>query len=77
MKPWTRALKLAVPLALAMQLPAGCARTTATVAIDTGVTCRVFEPIGWSVADSGQTVRSVKEHNAAWDALCRKPEAKR
>jgi hypothetical protein len=35
--------------------------------------CRLAVPIPWSRADSDATIRAVKQHNAAYDALCRPP----
>lgn len=52
-------------------LVAAC-QTTGTAGTD--VSCRAFAPIGWSRADSEETVRQVKGHNAAWAALCAEPE---
>ncbi len=43
-----------------------------TVSGVTDASCTVFRPIGWSVRDTPQTIREVKEHNAAWEAICRK-----
>ncbi len=34
--------------------------------------CEAFEPILYSRADSAETIRQAREHNAAWDALCKK-----
>lgn len=33
--------------------------------------CRVAAPITWSTADTADTKRQVKAHNARWTALCR------
>jgi hypothetical protein len=54
-------------------LATGCATTTDTVAIEPGADtfCRIARPITWSVSDTDQTIREVKEHNAAYDRLCR------
>lgn len=32
--------------------------------------CAVFKPIYWSGKDSDETLKQVREHNAAWKALC-------
>jgi hypothetical protein len=34
------------------------------------VACQAFGPIYWSGKDSAATVAEVKEHNAAWKAIC-------
>lgn len=39
------------------------------VVIDTA--CTAFEPVRYSRNDSEETKRAVREHNAAWDALCK------
>lgn len=63
-----RAMRAALPLMLPLIL-AGCATTTASVGTD-AVACSAFEPIRWSERDTEETIRQVKEHNAAWKALC-------
>jgi len=35
------------------------------------VACSAFAPIYWSARDTEKTAAQVKEHNAAWRALCR------
>jgi hypothetical protein len=47
----------------------GCATTTASVGTD-AVACSAFEPIRWSKMDTDDTIRQIKEHNAAWAAIC-------
>ena len=47
----------------------GCATTTDSAGND-AVACTAFEPIRWSVKDTDETIRRVKEHNAAWKAVC-------
>ena len=32
--------------------------------------CQVFEPIHYSRTDTDETRQHIREHNAAWDALC-------
>jgi hypothetical protein len=40
------------------------------------VACTAFAPIYWSARDTAKTVAQIKEHNAAWAALCRRrPDA--
>lgn len=55
---------------LSMMLTAcGTIPTTAT-----DVSCSAFQPITFSAAsDTPETVRQVREHNAAWRSLCSKP----
>jgi len=64
MRGWTRRLALAAPLLL----PA-CATTTPISVTDTS--CRGFVPIHYSRKDTPATIQQVREHNAAWDALCK------
>lgn len=53
-------------------LTASCQTTSSSVKTDTvRVACQSFEPIYWSGKDTRETVAKVKEHNAAWKALCR------
>ncbi len=33
--------------------------------------CQAFEPIRYSKKDTDETIRQAREHNAAWDALCK------
>ena len=47
-----------------------CATTTPTVVTDTS--CRGFVPILYSRKDTPGTIQQAREHNAAWDALCKK-----
>lgn len=37
--------------------------------IDTS--CSAFEPIRYSRTDTPETVKEIRAHNAAWDALCK------
>jgi hypothetical protein len=48
---------------------AGCTKTAASVGTD-AVACSAFEPIRWSTKDTDETIRRVKELNAASAALC-------
>jgi hypothetical protein len=34
------------------------------------VACQSFVPVYWSKSDTDKTIAQVKEHNAAWKALC-------
>lgn len=58
-----------------MLILTGCATTTGSAAIEPGADtyCRIAKPITWSAADSDQTIREVKAHNAAFVALCGAP----
>lgn len=40
------------------------------VVVDTS--CEVFTPIRHSRKDTPESTRQIREHNAAWDALCKK-----
>jgi hypothetical protein len=60
-----RAALLPMPLLIL----AACATTTASVGTS-AVACSAFEPIQWSKKDTDETIRQVKEHNAAWTAIC-------
>jgi len=59
-------------------IPTACAPTTGTVATDraadptrpSAVYCRLAEPIAWSQADTDETIRAIKAHNAVVAALC-------
>lgn len=72
----SRLLLPVVLLAIATAILGGCVTMTATGG-RTDVSCTAFEPIRWSRRDTDATIRAAKEHNAAWDALCRKPEGAR
>ena len=39
------------------------------------VACEAFAPIYWSERDTDETILAVKQHNAAWLAICPAPEA--
>ena len=62
------ALRAVPPLTLLLILQ-GCATTTGSAGTD-AVVCAAFEPIRWSKKDTDETIRQVKEHNAAWKAVC-------
>jgi hypothetical protein len=67
-------MRAALLLTLVPILP-GCATTTASVGTDS-VACSAFGPIRWSERDTEETIRQVKEHNAAWAAICRQKQVK-
>lgn len=46
-----------------------CAEPAEQAVIDTA--CTAFEPVRYSRNDTDETKRAVREHNAAWDALCK------
>lgn len=48
-----------------------CQTTTSSGPDPSLVACRSFEPVTWSEDDSPQTIREIKEHNAAWKAVCK------
>jgi len=55
-----------IAIACNLLLAAGCTPT----AIDTS--CSSFAPITYSArGDTDHTIRQVRQHNAAWEALCR------
>ena len=49
-----------------------CATTIPSVAPTDKVFCGASQPIYWSKSDTDKTILAVKEHNAAWKALCQK-----
>src|SRR6185312_6168555 len=64
-----------VPISLALMLTlSGCATTTDFAGpgndLLTLVACRAFRPIVWIGADTDNTLRQVKAHNAVWRSLC-------
>jgi hypothetical protein len=62
---------------LTLAIPLGsCATTTASVAPTDKVACSAFRPIYWSGKDTPATAAEVKEHNAAWKAICQKTTPK-
>lgn len=75
--PWTRHGWRGLASMSLLAIPIGCAPTTDTAATDAAspraAFCRLSVPIAWSRADTDATIRAVKEHNAAYDTLCRPP----
>jgi len=69
-KPLTRLALTCMILTFAIPL-ASCATTT-DIAVPTTdrVACQAFKPIYWSGKDTPATAAEVKEHNAAWKAIC-------
>lgn len=66
----TQLSKLAATFAICTAL-AGCLPRTASVVTDTS--CSAFTPITWSTRDTPDTILEVRQHNAAWVALCKAP----
>jgi len=64
MPAWKKPVLLALPLLLA-----ACQTTTPISVTDTS--CRGFVPILYSRKDTPGTINQAREHNAAWDALCK------
>ena len=64
----------ALTLAFGMLTLSGCAWMTDSAATEplpgASTFCRVARPITWSVSDTDQTIREVKEHNATGVRLC-------
>ena len=58
----------ALALIAAMATLAACATTTGSGA--TRVYCGAAQPIRWSTADSDETIRQAKAHNAVGRRLC-------
>jgi hypothetical protein len=58
---------------LILAIPLGSCATTTVSAVPTDkVACQAFRPIYWSGKDTPATAAEVKEHNAAWKAICQK-----
>lgn len=56
--------------AMSIMMLSGCAATGATVMRASGA-CIAFLPITFSAtSDTSETVRQIRGHNAAWDAIC-------
>jgi len=55
---------------LKLTLLTGCATMGTNAPIDTFAACQSFKPITWSKHDTVLTAKQVKEHNAAFKALC-------
>jgi len=59
---------LALMLTAATLTLGGCATTTGSGGTD--VFCRASQPIRWSQADTDDTIRQAKAHNAVGRKLC-------
>jgi hypothetical protein len=64
-----RRLLFALVIPLLLILP-GCATVTATVATNLSV-CDVWQPVGWSIKDTDQTIKEIKINNARRSGWCR------
>ena len=56
-----------------MLAPAACRTPIAGAGTEReagGWECLAFRPIAWSGADTEETVRQVREHNAVWEEAC-------
>lgn len=47
-----------------------CEQPARRAVVDTA--CQAFEPIRYSRDDTAETIKQVRAHNAAWDALCKR-----
>lgn len=65
---WMTRAGLALTLTAATLTLGGCATTTASGGTD--VFCRASQPIRWSQADTDDTIRQAKAHNAVGRKLC-------
>lgn len=65
-------LSVTLPLAACESLTAisGQADTLPAEVDPAKVACEAFKPISWADADTDQTIREVKAHNAVYEALC-------
>ena len=64
---------LLAPVLMLPLMLAGCVMTTGNAEIKAAVTlvpCTGFRKISWSSKDTDQTILEVKEHNAAYKAIC-------
>lgn len=64
MRGWKKLVLLA-----ALPLLQACATTTPISVTDTS--CGAFEPIRYSRKDTPATIQQAREHNAAYDTLCK------
>lgn len=51
----------------------GCATTIHSAVPTDKVTCAAIQPVYWSKNDTDKTIAQIKEHNAAWASICKKP----
>lgn len=59
-------------LAAALCTTASACSETRGIGMRTSGACIAFSPIGFSASgDTEMTIRQVRAHNAAWDAVCR------
>lgn len=69
---WPGAKAALKPLTLILTIPMVACQTTDIVATD--LSCDAFGPISWSRSDTTETAKQIRDHNAAWKALCFKKE---
>lgn len=70
--PMLQSVGLGLLVVLSLTILTACAATLAT-GTETAdrVACQAFEPITYSASqDSEETQIAIREHNAAWDAVC-------
>ena len=72
---FARACRRATTLLAVMLTLSACATTTGSSAAPEPIAgaetfCRVAQPILWDDADTDETIRQVKAHNAVWKRLC-------
>jgi len=61
--------RLAPPLLAPLMLGA-CAHPPTPTAATAEPDCTAFGPITYSKADTDETIRQIKAHDAAWRAMC-------
>lgn len=62
-------------LAAALIAPLTACAATRETAMQADAACIAFSPITFSAADdTAETVRQVRGHNAAWDAICKEEQ---
>lgn len=65
-----------MPAVLSAMILTACVTTRTTETGEAEVACSAFAPISFSATrDTAQTVREVREHNAAWHAVCGEEES--
>ena len=57
-------------LLLAVLLPLAACQTTTPISV-TDTSCLAFQPIRYSRRDTPETAEQIRQHNAAWDSLCK------
>lgn len=62
-------MRVMLPLAVMLMLNA-CAPTTGSGGKTSEAFCRAFRPIIWDIADTDETIRAAKSHNAVGVKEC-------